>query len=70
MFIAKIEFSYEGKLEFDIMLISAKTWIEAMEYITNFYQDDLLTIRYLEPWEDIVVIDEDFFHDINIVKEA
>ena len=70
MFVAKIQFSCEGKLEFDIILISAKTWAEAIEYITNFYQDDLLTIHYLEPWEDIVVIDEDFFHDINIVKEA
>lgn len=70
MFIAKVEFSWDGKLESDIILISAKTWTEAIEYITNLYQNDLLTILYLEPWEDIVVIDEDFFHDIDIVKES
>lgn len=70
MFVAKIECVVDDELLFDTILVGAKSWTEAMERIVNFYQDDLTSVHHLEPWEDIVVIDEDFFHDINIVKES
>ena len=69
MFITKVEWiDDELNNNFDTLLIPAKDWVEAIKQIEEYYQENLEIIHYLERWEDIVIIDDDSIHDMNIIR--
>lgn len=67
IFIAKVEW-YGDKVETDTILVSADSFVNAIERIVNYYDDTLCCIHYLEPWGQAVHIDDDFMKDIERVR--
>lgn len=70
MFIAKIAYWYDTKEEIDTIIVKGDKWAEAIDTLENYYGEDLTTILYMEPWDDMVIhIDDDFMNDINRIKD-
>ena len=67
IFIAKVEW-YDDGVQTDTIFVSADTFVNAMESIVDYYDDTLCCIHYLEPWDEIVHIDDDFMRDIERVR--
>ena len=70
MFIANVEWiDDELNSDFETLLIPAKDWVEAIKQIEEYFQETLSVIHYLEPWESILVIDDDSINDMKTIKD-
>lgn len=67
IFISKVEW-YSDEVQTDTIFVSADTFVNAMGSIVDYYGDALCCVRYLEPWGNILHIDDDFMRDIERVK--
>ena len=69
MFIANVEWiDDELNSDFDTLLLPARDWVEAVGQIKEYFQEDLAVIHYLEPWENILVVDDDLICDMNTIR--
>lgn len=69
IFIAKVEwYDSDVGVQTDILLVPASTFTGAMNELVDYYNDTLCCIHYLEPWDKIVHIDDDFMKDIERVR--
>lgn len=69
MFIAKITYWYDTKEEVDTIIVKGDKWTEAMDTLIDYYGDDLTTILYMEPWDSVIHVDDDFMNDIRKIKD-
>lgn len=69
MFITNVEWiDDELNSDFETLLIPAKDWVEAIRQIKEYFQETLSVIHYLEPWENILVIDDDSINNMKTIK--
>lgn len=69
MFIANVEWiDDELNSDFETLLLPAKDWVEAIKQIKERFQETLAVIHYLEPWLNILVVDDDLIRDMNTIR--
>ena len=69
IFIAKVDWcDPDAGIQIDTLLVPASTFTGAMEELVDYYNDTLCCIHHLEPWDEIVHIDDDFMRDIERVR--
>ena len=68
IFVCNVEYFYDGEMHKAPLLISANSWVEAMDKIVKYFGEDLAEVNSFAQWEDVVELDDMFDGDIAKLK--